>query len=109
MTKMMKLSMVLFAAAGIAAAQQASAKNLGPVSCSVSIDYLINNVVRAPYSNDFIVEPGVTYEHDFSSAIRFRVFNAATALDENNDTVVSISYFNDVGVFTSVDLATPSS
>ncbi len=96
------LSAVLLSAVNISDANAAEERS---VSCSVSIDYLFNGVVRAPYQKDFVVTPGVRFEDDFSTPTRFRIFDASTRL-EDGKTVVVISYFNDVGVFESVDFNT---
>lgn len=85
----------------------ASAAGLRSVACSVDVNYLLNDVVRAPYHKEFVVAPGVIFEDDFSTFTRFRIFDASTRLEaDNKTTVVSISYYNDVGVFEAVDLST---
>lgn len=105
MSKSVKLLLAALAAVGLAAPIVANAAEARPVSCAVTVDYLLNNVVRAHYQKDFVVMPGVPYEDDFSTFTRFRFFDASTRL-ENDKTVVYIGYYNDVGVFEAVDLRT---
>ena len=78
---------------------------LKPVSCEVSIDYLVNSTLRFPYQKSIVVQPGLTFEDDFSTVIRFRYLTASTRL-EGEDTIVSIFYYNDVGVFDFIDFRT---
>jgi hypothetical protein len=105
MSKLLKMLMLSITAAGIAAPIAVNASELRSVSCSVTINYLVNDVLRAPYQKDFILTPGAVFTDDFSTVTRFRFFDAATHLDDG-DTVVTISYFNDVGVFEFVDFRT---
>ena len=105
MNKATKILLASLAIAGLAAPLAGHAESIRTVACSVSIDYLANDVLRAPYQKDFVVTPGVTFQHDFSTFTRFRFFEASTKL-EGNRTVVSISYYNDVGVFEYVDMRT---
>mgnify|MGYP001354254899 CR=1 FL=1 len=93
-------------AVGLAAPSLVEAKVPDPVQCSMTADYSINNVVRAPFQHDFVFVPGEVYDFDFSTAVRFRYFQAQAAIDEKGRTVVSINYYNDVGVFTFVELDT---
>ena len=84
-----------------------NAAGLRNVSCSVTLDYLLNDVVRASYQRDFIITPGVVFQDDFSTATRFRYLDASTRLEpDNKTTTVSFSYYNDVGVFEAVDFTT---
>jgi hypothetical protein len=102
---MIKLLLVSVTAAVIAAPIAVNASELRTVACSVTINYLVNDVVRAPYQKDFVLTPDAAFTDDFSTVTRFRFFDAATHLDDG-DTVVTISYFNDVGVFEFVDFRT---
>lgn len=77
------------------------------VGCSVSVTYLLNRVVRSTYATDFTVTPTAPFADDFSTAVRFRYFDALASRDaDGKATDVSISYYNDVGVFEFVDLRT---
>lgn len=105
MSGMLKKLLVSIAAAGLAVSMNANASELRAVACSVSVDYSLNRVVRSTYHKDFVIALGVAFSDDFSTVTRFRFFDASTQL-VNGDTVVSISYFNDVGVFDSVDFGT---
>jgi len=94
-------------AAGLVTPTNAHAAELRSVACTVSVNYLLDGVVRAPYQKDFVITPGVVFEDDFSTITRFRIFNASSRLEaDNKTTTVSISYFNDVGVFESIDFNT---
>ena len=85
-------------------AQAAEPRN---VACSVTVDYLLNDVVRAPYQRDFVIAPGVGFQDDFSTATRFRYLDASTRLEaDGKTTTISFSYYNDVGVFEAIDFRT---
>ncbi len=104
-TKQFILASIL--AAGLFAPLNANAAELRSVACSVSVNYLLNGVVRAPYQKDFVITPGTTFEDDFSTITRFRIFDASTRLEaDNKTTTVSFSYYNDVGVFEAIDFRT---
>ena len=75
------------------------------VACSVSVDYTRNGAVGHAYRKDFVVTDETPYFDDFSSATRVRQFGA-TVSRNGGDSVVSIDYFNDVGVFTAVGFNT---
>lgn len=91
--------------AGMIGAGGAQAAEVRPVMCSVTIDYLRNDVLRASYTKDFVVLPGDSFFDDFSTAIRFGDFTATTRL-VGADTVVDISYYNETSVFDTVQLKT---
>lgn len=74
-------------------------------SCDVNIQYLLNGVVSDTYARTFQVSEGVPYSEDFSTATRFKFFDAAFAREAAQGRV-SISYYNDVGVFSTVQLNT---
>lgn len=75
------------------------------VACSVAVDYLRNNVLGHAYRQQFVVDTTAPFVDDFSSQIRIREFRASVAR-VGSDVVVSIDYFNDVGVFVSVGFNT---
>jgi hypothetical protein len=85
--------------------QVASAKDNLKVSCSVTVDYTLNGGAPEAYRKDFSVSPGVGFIDDFSTALRQKEFRASAAREGGN-VVVSIDYFNDVGVFHSVGFST---
>lgn len=101
-----KLLLVAMVAVQLTGPSAVRAGEVRAVSCTVAVDYLFNNVVRAPYQKSFAINPGEVFEDDFSTFTRFRIFDAWTHLDESGNTVVEMSYFNDVGVFDSIDLRT---
>jgi len=76
-----------------------------PVSCSVSIDYVLNGVLREHYQKEFVVDTATPFSDDFSTFTRFKFFDATTQKVSGVSTV-NIAYFNDVGVFNSVDFRT---
>ena len=102
MSNLVKLLMVSITAAIFAVPTIVNAEELRSVSCSVRIDYLWNDQIRVPYTNNFVINPGVVFEHDFSDRIHFRYFNASTSL-VSGKTVVSINYYNEQGAFWYVD------
>ena len=97
---------VLSLAASVLAPMTVNAAEPHSMSCVVSIDYLLNGVVRAPYHKEFVVNPGEVFEDDFSTVTRFRFFTASTRLDDAGKTIVNVSYYNDVGVLEAVDFST---
>lgn len=82
----------------------AHAQALG-VTCDVNIQYLLNGTPMDTYARTFQVSEGVPYAEDFSTATRFKFFDASFAR-ETGQGRVSISYYNDVGVFSTVQLNT---
>lgn len=98
----------LFAASLMATglAMPLAAQAVGPAaSCTVSVDYVYNGAVAEPYVKEFVVESGVTYTDDFSTTTRTKVFTASIG-KEAGKPVVSIDYFNDVGVFVAIGFNT---
>ena len=107
MKTLRNIAALTIAAAGIVAPLHAAAKTPDTVSCSVVLDYSINRVLRLPFSQSFTVAPGVDFDYDFSTATRFRYFQAKAEADATTgDTTVTINYYNDVGVFTFIELGT---
>lgn len=93
--------------AALAAPIVAQAGEPRAVGCSVSVTYLLNGVARSTYERSFSVSPGAPFSDDFSTATRFRFFDAAATLEaDGKTTTVAVSYFNDVGVLESVDFRT---
>ena len=106
MSNLMKLLIVPITVVGFAAPIEVKASELRSVSCSVAVDFLFNGAVRAkPYRKDFVVHPGGFFSDDFSTFFRWGFFDASTHLELGN-TVVAISYYNDVGVFDAIDFRT---
>jgi len=106
MSNMMK---ILMAAAAVASIGTSPATNAGEprgVTCTVTLTYMLNGTVRAPYANVFTVLDGATFEDDFSTATRFRFFTATARPEADKSVTVMISYYNDVGVFEAVDFTT---
>lgn len=107
MNSLRKLAALTIAAAGIVVPLHANAKTPDTIACNVVIDYSINRVLRVPFSQSFTVAPGADFDYDFSSATRFRYFQARADVDATTgDTSVMINYYNDVGVFTFVEAGT---
>lgn len=80
------------------------------VTCTMNIVNTIHNATGAvvsteTYQRDFVVSEGVPYSEDYSTRTRFKFFDA-TLTRNNGETIVAISWFADVSVFNSVDLAT---
>ena len=102
---MFSLKKILFAsisATSLAVPFSAIAAQNDPVSCTVSVDYVLNGVLREHYQKDFIVDTITPFSDDFSTFTRFKFFDATTQKVSGVSTV-NIAYFNDVGVFNSVD------
>jgi len=71
----------------------------------VAVDYVYNGAIAEQYRRDFIVDQGGAFVDDFSTATRQKTFTATVARDAGN-LVVSIDYFNDVGVFHAIGFNT---
>ena len=92
-------------ASGVAAAAAPRA-----LTCSVTIDYVLTAQDGTPidtesYQNAFIVAPGAAFEDDFSTPTRTKLFTASMQQGQNR-AVVTITYFNDVSTFNSVEFNT---
>ena len=98
------MTLALAAAAALALPLSATAGET-TVACSVAVDYVLNGNPLQLYRKDFVVSENAAYFDDFSTSTRFRTFNAS-ATRQNGDTVVTIDYFNDVGVFVSIGFNT---
>jgi hypothetical protein len=96
-TKTLSALLACLALTLAAPARAASGETIN-VSCSVAVDYLLNNVVAEPYRKTFNLSPGAGLVDDFSTPLRFKRFTASVAREAGN-LVVAIDYFNDVGVF----------
>ncbi len=105
MFKFIKLLVISYSLIVVCMPLQGRANEPVKVSCSVTVDYVLNGVLAQTYQKDFIVEPGAGFADDFSTPTRFREFTASTVMDAGK-TVVGITYFNDVGVFNSIDFST---
>jgi hypothetical protein len=95
------------ACAALAASGLASAATL---SCSVRVDYVMSAqdgtvIATEIYQKDFLAQPGVPFEDDFSTPTRLKLFTATTTQSAGR-MVVAISYFNDVSTFNSIDFDT---
>ncbi len=102
---MKTLRRVLPLAALILACADAGAAS-GPVlNCNVTVTVTGPTTQQDTYTKDFAVQQGVAFADDFSSPTRIRTFDAVMAREGSN-WVVSINYFNDVGVFDSVGFST---
>jgi hypothetical protein len=62
----------------------------------------LNDVSRLSYVRDFVVSVDTPFSEDFSTATRFRFFDAFLCY-EGNVPVVSIVFDADVSVFSAVD------
>lgn len=103
-----KISKAIFSAALSAVAfmsAQVQAADDPKVACSVTINYSLNNVVTEPYQKEFVIRPSTPFLDDFSTPIRQKTFSANVSRALGN-LVVSIDYFNDVGVFNAIGFNT---
>lgn len=77
------------------------------LTCSVAVEYRMTAQDGTPidselYENVFFVDVGVPFEDDFSTPTRFKIFTASVA-QVRNGTVVTMTYFNDLTTFDSID------
>ena len=91
------------AALALATPNAANAAERIRLGCNVAVTYAFNGTVQETYAKDFVVEGGVAFSDDFSTSLRQKSFTA-NAVREASSVVVTIDYFNDVGVFHSVGL-----
>ena len=99
------LAILAAALVATAALPQAAQAAVASASCTVTADYSLNNSLVEPFSHTFVVNEGVTYSYDFSTQVRFKEM-AATLSRVGNKSTVSITYFNDVGTFTAIEIDT---
>lgn len=86
---------------GLAAPSPARAAVTDTMACNVQVTYTLNNTTLLSYVKDFQVGVDAPFSDDFSSAIRFRFFDAFLTID-NGLPVVSIAFDADVSVFNAV-------
>jgi len=101
MSKIVRPVWAVAVAATLCAPPGAMAAESASAACSVTVDYLRNSVLGEAYRRDFVVTQGVAFVDDLSTATRSRRF-AAALNRSGGETVVSIDYFSDVGVFVAV-------
>lgn len=75
------------------------------MACSVSVEYKRNNVSRLVYTKDFTVAPDAPFSDDFSTATRFRFFDATVVRVDGVPEVAAV-FDADVDVFNAVDFGT---
>lgn len=101
------VSMKSFLMAGLAAAALAQPAQAAVLSatCTVTVNYSLNNNLVEGYSREFTVAEGATYTHDFSTPTRQKIFSATLQRDGARS-VLAIDYFNDVGTFNAISVDT---
>ncbi len=104
-TLKVSLALLLSGFAMQAAADSGSNPDNDIMSCSVSVEYKRNNVSRLVYTKDFLVSPGTPFSDDFSTATRFRFFDATVARVNGVPEVAAV-FDADVDVFNAVDFGT---
>lgn len=105
MNKFASLFLACAAATGLALPIPALAAENTAAACSVSVDYVVNGTLADQYQKDFLVEQGTTFVDDQSTRLRAKTFTATVAKDAGK-VVVSVDYFNDVGVFLAIGFNT---
>ena len=80
----------------------AAAAQTDTMACAVSIEYSLNNVTTLTYNKGFEVGVDATFTDDFSTATRFRFFDAFLNYEAGVPTV-TIVFDADVSVFNAVD------
>jgi hypothetical protein len=101
MSKLLSIAAASLLAATLVQPNTAAAAGLVKASCSVTVNYLLNNNLLEPYTRDFVVEQGTDFVDDFSTPTRQKVFSARASKEAGKPTV-TMNYFNDVGVFTAI-------
>ena len=87
---------------GLATPVMANAAQVDVMACDVQVTYSLNNVPSLSYAMSFQVAPDAPFSDDFSTATRFRFFDATMTV-EDGVPVVSIVFDADVSVFNTVD------
>lgn len=73
--------------------------NTTPQACTIHVEYAQANTVRLTYDKAFVVSPDAPFSDDFSTATRFRFFDAWATVDDRGIPVVSVSWDADINVF----------
>lgn len=79
----------------------ASAAQIEPQACTVNITHTFGQTIVLNYTRDFVVGLDSPYSEDFSTATRFRFFDAFLE-DSNGTPVVTIVLDSDISVFNSI-------
>lgn len=101
MSRALMLACASLAALVATAPSAAHADQVDPMACVVTVDYTLNNQSRLSYTKDFVVGVGSPFSDDFSTATRFRFFDARLD-DVGGDPVVSFVFDADVSTFNAV-------
>ncbi len=72
------------------------------MACTVTVEHKRGNVTNLVYTRDFVVAPSTPYSDDFSTATRFRFFDATVARVNGSPEVVFV-FDADVDVFNAVN------
>jgi hypothetical protein len=104
MSNTLKASLaLLFSALSMQAAAESGTNPANDtMDCSVSVEYKRNNVSRLVYTKDFTVAPDAPFSDDFSTATRFRFFDATVARVDGTPEV-AVVFDADVDTFNTVD------
>ncbi len=101
MSRFNLISMASIIASVTLAPAAARAAERTALTCSVAVDYSLDNVSELSYTRDFAVSAAAPFAEDFSTATRSRTFNASVTLVDGVPQV-AISFFADVSVFNAV-------
>ena len=106
---MSKLISTLLAAAVVAAATAPAMAATGSgneandtMACTISVEHKRGSVTTLVYTRDFVVAPSAPYTDDFSTATRFRFFDATVARVDGAPEVAFV-FDADVDVFNAVN------
>lgn len=90
-----------FAAPAMAAAGPGNEAN-DTMACDITVEHMRGNVMSLTYTRDFLVAPSTPYSDDFSTATRFRFFDATVERIDGSP-VVTFIFDADIDVFNSVN------
>lgn len=85
-------------------AAYAAAAQGNSLACNIQVN-VTGGTPGDAYVRDFVLQQGVAFTDDFSTPTRQRSFDAVMAREGSN-WVVSINYFNDIGVFDALGFST---
>jgi hypothetical protein len=102
--------MSMIAVITVASSISADAVNPSSVACTINVVNTVHAqdgqvISTETYQRNFVVSEGSPFSDDFSTATRFKFFDASMTR-VNGASVVSIRWFADVSVFNSVDFGT---
>lgn len=106
MSKLMNALLIAAAATALSSPAMAASgsgnEGNDTMACDITVEHMRGNVISLTYTRDFVVSPSAPYSDDFSTATRFRFFDATVERIDGSP-VVTFVFDADVDVFNSVN------